>query len=100
MTKVKMEYRGESKRVKLPSGLHTADRTEMFMVADVKTGDIAEFEDERTLQFVKLARCQDGSSAWVNIASAADVTVTFTPIQPKAPSRRTSWKSRGGRAKK
>ena len=94
---VRMKYQGKDKTIKLPAGAQTPDLTEIFMVADVKTGDVAEFDNDRTLHFAKLARCIDGSPAWIPVTSKEIITLTFNVMQPKLPNRRTSWKSRDQR---
>jgi len=100
MAKIKMKYRGVSKTVKLHAGRTTADKADLYMVCAVNTGDVVEIEDkEKTLYSMRLARCQDGSPAWVEAEAEESVTATFETMYPKAPSRRTSWKSRDGAKK-
>jgi len=65
------------------------------MIAEITPGDVADFEHQQTIAAVKLARCIDGSPAWVETPNAPSTTVIFEHVTPTAPSRRTSWKARG-----
>ena len=97
---MKMRYKGAQKKtVKLPTGTQTSDKADLYMTADVAPGDIASFDSDAAITFAQSTRCIDGSCAWEVVSDASDVTITFQVIHPKAPSRRTSWKARGGKAK-
>jgi hypothetical protein len=94
MAKMRYQRPGAKKRtIKLMTERKTGDGAQIFSIAEVQEGDIADLSGDE-LRFAKLARCQDGSPAWVEAESDAEVTVQFQPVLPKPPSRRTAWKGR------